>query len=90
MFYSGSFVVPVFVWRCQQASPERAVGAPVDANLTPMIAVTNVGTGATTPTTAIASAREAVEAGKVLQSTVCVVVGDMTDLFSACYYVSIC
>lgn len=58
-------MVLVFVWRCQQASPGRGVGAPVDASLTPMIAVTNVGTGAIMPTTVIASAREAGEAGEV-------------------------
>lgn len=59
-----SFVVPVFVWKCQQGCHERAVVAPADASLTPMIGVTSVGTGATMPMTATASAREeAVAAG---------------------------
>lgn len=49
---------PVFAWRCQQASPGKAAGAPVDASLTPMIGVTSVGTGATMPTTATGLARE--------------------------------
>lgn len=56
--FSGSCVVPVFAWRCPLASPGRVVGAPVAASLTPMIGVTSVGTGATMPTTATATARE--------------------------------
>ncbi|XP_028320951.1 serine and arginine rich splicing factor 7a isoform X6 [Gouania willdenowi] len=47
-----SFVVHVSVWSCQQACPGRAAGVPVAASLTPTTAVTSVGTGATTPTTA--------------------------------------
>ncbi len=62
-------MVPVFAWRCQQASRGRAVGAPADASLTPMIGVTSVGTGATTPMTATALAsEEAVAAGEGVQS----------------------
>lgn len=61
-----SFVVPVFVWKCQRASPGRVVGAPADASSTPMIGATSVGTGATMPMTAIASASEAVAAGLAL------------------------
>lgn len=61
-FSSGSCVVPVFVWRCQQACPGRAAGAPADASSTPMIGVTSVGTEATTPMTATASASEAAAA----------------------------
>lgn len=58
-------MVPVFVWRCQQACLGRAVGAPADASSTPMIGVTSVGTGATMPMTVIALAREeAVAAGE--------------------------
>lgn len=65
---SGSSVVPVFGWRCQQVSPEKAVGVPVDASLTPMTGVTSVGTVATMPTTATASAKEAVAAGEGIQA----------------------
>lgn len=56
-------MVPVSVWRCQQACPGRAVAAPVGASLIPTTGVTSVGTGATTPMTATASAREDVGAG---------------------------
>lgn len=84
-FPSGSFVVPVFVWRCQQASPGRAVGAPADASLTPMIGVTSAGTGATMPMTAIASAREeaAAAAGEGIQSILLVVMTDEINFISA-------
>lgn len=45
------------------------MGAPADASLTPMIGVTSVGTGATTPMTATALAsEEAVAAGEGVQS----------------------
>jgi len=40
------------------------VGGPAVGSSTPMIGVTSVGTGATTPTTATAIAREAVAAGE--------------------------
>lgn len=62
VFLSGFFVVPVFVLKCQQASPGRAVGALADGSLTPTIGVTSVGTGATMPMTATALAREVVAA----------------------------
>lgn len=78
-------MVPVFVWRCQQVSPGRAAGAPVDASLTPMIDVTSVGTGATTPTTATASARGVVAAGEGIQSVLHVVVAGVMHSFSACF-----
>ncbi|XP_039895671.1 serine and arginine rich splicing factor 7a isoform X2 [Simochromis diagramma] len=61
-----SSVVPVFVWRCQQASPERAVGGQAVASSTPTIGVTSAGTGVTTPMTATALASEAVAAGLAL------------------------
>lgn len=58
-------MVPVFGWRCQQASPERAVGDQAVASSTPTIGVTSAGTGVTTPMTATALASEAVAAGEV-------------------------
>lgn len=58
-------MVLVFVWRCQQASPGRDVGAPAVASLTPMIGVTSAETGAIMPMTATALAREGVAAGEV-------------------------
>lgn len=61
----GCSVDLVFVLRCRQACPEKAVVAPVDASLTPMIVVTNVGTGAIMLMTAIVLAKEAVAAGKI-------------------------
>lgn len=51
------FVVPVFAWKCQQASPGRVVDAQVDGSLTPMIGVTSAGTGGTMPMTATVLAR---------------------------------
>lgn len=57
-------MVPVFVWKCQQASPGRVVGAQADGSLIPMIGVTSVETGATMHMTATALAREAVAAGE--------------------------
>lgn len=75
-------MVPVFVWRCQQASPGRAVGAQADASLTPMIGVTSVETGATMPMTATALAREeAVAAGEGMQFVLPVVMADMMHFF---------
>lgn len=55
-------MVPVFVLKCQQGSPGRAVGALADDSLTPTTGVTSVGTGATMPMTATALAREVVAA----------------------------
>ncbi len=75
-------MVPAFVWRCQQVSPERAAGAQADANLTPTIAATSVGTGATMPMTATASARgEVVAAGKGIQPILHVIMADMILCF---------
>ena len=70
-------MVPVFVWRCQQAFLGKAVGAPADASLTPMTVATSAGTGATTPTTATVSARGAVAAGEGKQSLLNVTMADM-------------
>lgn len=61
--FSGFFVGLVFVWKCQQVSPEKDVGDPVGGSLILMIVVTSVETGDTTPTTATGSAREVVAAG---------------------------
>lgn len=75
-------MVPVFVWKCQQVCHERAVVAPADASLTPMIGVTSVGTGATMPMIATASAREeAVAAGEGIQSALHVVVANVMHFF---------
>lgn len=61
---TGFSVVPVFVWKCQRASPGRVVGARAGDSLIPMIGVTSVEIGATMPMTATALAREAVAAGE--------------------------
>lgn len=67
-------MVPVFAWKCQQASPGRVVDAQADGSLTPMIGVTSVGTGGTMPMTATVLARgEVVAAGEGIQSIMHVV-----------------
>lgn len=54
----------MFGLKCQQACPERAVGALADDSLIPMIGVISVATAVTMRMTATASARGAVEAGE--------------------------
>lgn len=77
-------MVPVFVWKCQRASPGRAGDVLADGSLTPMIGVTSVGTGATMPMTAIALAREVVAAGEGILSILHMVMTSMMLFHKMC------